>query len=134
MAEQDITIEKVITAYLKLRGDKDRLNNETKTQIAVLDQRMSKLEAWLQQRMQVDGVDSYKTGAGTAFKTTTDHASVADWDAMIDFVKKNEAWHLLEKRVSKSAVRGYLEEQQPLPPGVNWHTRIDVNIRKPNRE
>jgi hypothetical protein len=56
---------------------------------------------------------------------------VADWDAMLSFVKENEAYDLFEKRVSKVAVRGYIEQTKTVPPGVNYGTRLDVNIRKP---
>jgi hypothetical protein len=50
---------------------------------------------------------------------------------MIAFVKENEAYDLLEKRVSKVAVRGYIDQTKAVPPGVNYGTRLDVNIRKP---
>jgi len=38
---------------------------------------------------------------------------------------------MLEKRVSKNAVRGYIEATKSVPSGVNYGTRIDVNVRKP---
>ena len=41
------------------------------------------------------------------------------------------AYDLLEKRVSKTAVRGYIEADKSVPSGVNYGTRIDVNVRKP---
>ena len=79
-----------------------------------------------------DGVDSFKTANGTAFLTTTDFARVEDWDATLEFIKGNDAYDLLEKRVSKTAVRGYIEANKSVPSGVNYGTRIDVNIRKPS--
>ena len=72
-----------------------------------------------------------ETKHGTAFLTTTDFATVADWDAMLTFVRENDAYDMLEKRVSKTAVRGYIEQTKTVPPGVNYGTRLDVNIRKP---
>ena len=92
---------------------------------------MAKLEAYIKQRADEQGVDSFKTKVGTAFLTTVDFAQVADWDATLEFIKDNEAYDLLEKRVSKRAVRGYIEEQKEVPAGINYGTRIDVNVRRP---
>ena len=125
------TVDKVIEKYVELRKKKEDVEREAKNQVAVFREAMEKLEGYLLARMDVDGVTSYKTTSGTAFKTTVDHAGVADWEELIEFIKKNEAWTLLEKRVSKQAVRGYLDVGQPPPPGVNYVTRVDINIRKP---
>jgi hypothetical protein len=38
---------------------------------------------------------------------------------------------MLEKRISKNAVRGYIDQHKAVPSGVNYGTRIDVNVRKP---
>ena len=92
---------------------------------------MAKLEAYIKEQADEQGVDSFKTGNGTAFLTTTDFAQVADWDAVLEFIKDNDAFDLLEKRVSKTAVRGYIEADKSVPSGINYGTRIDVNVRKP---
>lgn len=126
-----INVDDVIATYMKLRGQKDLIEKETKEKTAAIKLKMEKLEAWIKEQADVQGVTSFKTRSGTAFLTTTDFATVADWDAMIDFVKENEAYDLLEKRVSKVAVRGYIDQTKAVPPGVNYGTRLDVNIRKP---
>jgi hypothetical protein len=38
---------------------------------------------------------------------------------------------MLEKRISKIAVRGYIEANKAVPPGVNYGTKLEINIRKP---
>ena len=81
--------------------------------------------------MDAEGETSKKTTSGTAFITTTDFANVADWDATLSFIQDNEAWDMLEKRVSKTAVRGYIDANKAVPSGVNYGTRIDVQVRKP---
>lgn len=126
-----VNVEDVISTYMKLRGQKDSIEKETKERVAAIKEKMEKLEAWIKEQADAQGVTSFKTRSGTAFLTTTDFATVADWDAMIDFVKENEAYDLLEKRVSKVAVRGYIDQTKAVPPGVNYGTRLDVNIRKP---
>ncbi len=79
-----------------------------------------------------ENVNSVNTDAGTAYKTTVEQATVSDMSSFIEFVKENEAWHLLEKRVSKTGVRELLDADEPLPPGINWYVTTAINVRKPN--
>ena len=126
-----IKVDDVIATYMKLKSQKETIEAGTKEQVAVIKAKMEKLESWIKEQADVQGVTSFKTKHGTAFLTTSDYANVADWDAMLSFVKENEAYDLFEKRVSKVAVRGYIEQTKTVPPGVNYGTRLDVNIRKP---
>jgi len=126
-----LTVDQVIAAYIKYRNQKEALEAEIKDQVKELKDKMSKLEAWIKTKADADGVTSFKTAHGTAFVTTNDYANVADWDAVLSFIKENDAYDMLEKRVSKNAVRGYIEQNKTVPSGVNYGTRIDVNVRKP---
>jgi hypothetical protein len=126
-----INIDEVIATYLKLRAQKEALELQTKEKVAKIKASLEKLEAWIKEQADAQGVTSFKTHNGTAFLTTNDYANVADWDAMLAFVKEHEAYDMLEKRVSKAAVRGYIEQTKQVPPGVNYGTRLDVNVRKP---
>jgi len=126
-----LTVDQVISTYLKLRNKKESIEAETKDKVKGIKDQLLKLEAWLKERADADGVTSFKTEHGTAFLTTTDYANVADWDAVLSFIQENDAYDMLEKRVSKTAVRGYIEANKSVPAGVNYGTRIDVNVRKP---
>lgn len=134
MASSVIKIDDIVQKYMALRQKKEEIEREAKDKVAQLKATMEKLEAYLLQRMQAEGVDQYKTKYGTAFATTNDYASVADWEATLDYIIQSQAFDLLEKRVNKTAVRSLLENGQAVPPGVNYGTRIDVNIRKPPRQ
>lgn len=125
------TVDDVVAAYMKLRTQKEAIEAKVKDEVATIKAKMEKLEAWIKEQADEQGVTSFKTNHGTAFLTTNDYANVADWDAMLKFVRDNEAYDLFEKRVSKTAVRGYIEQTKSVPPGINYGTRIDVNIRKP---
>jgi hypothetical protein len=124
-------VDQVIAAYLKLRYKKDAIEAEAKDRVKELKDKMAKFEAWLKVRADEQGVTSFKTPHGTAFITTTDFANVADWDAVLDFIRTNEAYDMLEKRVSKTAVRSYIEATKEVPAGVNYGTKLEVNVRKP---
>jgi len=127
----DVNVGQVVAAYLKLRNQKAAIEAETKDRVKELKAKMEKLEAWIKTQADEQGVKSFKTEYGTAFLTTVDYANVADWDAMLDFIRENEAYDMLEKRVSKTAVRGYMDANKAVPPGVNYGTKLEVNFRSP---
>ena len=126
-----VSVDKVISKYLELRNTKESIESEAKEKVKGIKEAMAKLEGWIKEKADTDGVKSFKTANGTAFLTTTDFAQVADWDAVLGFIKDNDAFDMLEKRVSKKAVRDYIDEHKTVPSGVNYGTRIDVNVRKP---
>lgn len=126
-----VNVDDVIATYVKLRDQKAAVEAETKEKVAAFNAKLTKLEAWIKEQADAQGVTSFKTRHGTAFLTTTDFANVADWDAVLNYIRENEAYDMLEKRVSKVAVRGYIEHNKAVPPGINYGTRLDVNIRKP---
>lgn len=125
------TVSDVIGAYVKLRDEKDRREKQVKEEVQLIKEKMAKLEGWIRQKADADQVTSFKTEYGTAFLTTVDFASVADWDAVLSFIKENEAYDLLERRVSKTAVRGYIEERKSVPNGITYGTKIELNVRRP---
>jgi hypothetical protein len=126
-----VTVDVVIKKYMKLREEKAVVEAEIKERIDAIKANMEKLEAWLKAKLDADGLTSFKTDYGTAFLTTTDFASVEDWDAVLRFIREEDAYDMLEKRVSKTAVRGYIEANKEVPPGIKYGTKLDINVRKP---
>jgi len=127
----DLTIDKVIDTYLKFRIQKEVLETKHKEEVKKLKEKMGLIEGWIKTEADKQGVTSFKTENGTAFLTTSDYANVADWDSVLRYIQKHEAYDLLEKRVSKMAVRGYIDLNKSVPPGVNYGTAISVSVRKP---
>ena len=126
-----VTVDAVIKKYMKLREKKALVEATIKEELDKIKADMTKLEAFLKAKLDADGLTSFKTEYGTAFLTTTDFANVDDWDAVLRFIREEEAYDMLEKRVSKTAVRGYIEANKEVPPGVKYGTKLDINVRKP---
>jgi len=125
------TVGDVVEAYITLRNRKEIIEADTKEIVVGIKEKMLKLEAWIQAKSDETGVKSFKTDHGTAFLTTSDYASVANWDAVLAFVKENEAWDMLTRGVNKRSVRGYIDANKTVPDGVNFGTRIGVSVRRP---
>jgi len=130
----ELAVDDVIETYLKLRSQKEEIEAEVKERAKSIKEKMLKLETWIKLKSDETGVKSFKTDKGTAFVTTSDFASVADWDAGLDFIKTNDAYDMLERRVSKNAVRGYIDANKAVPDGVNFGTKLGISVRKPTRK
>ena len=126
-----MTVDEAIAHYLKLRTKKSQIEAEAKAKVDEIKEVLAKIEGWLQRQADAQGVTSFKTDVGTAFLSTSDFAPVADWDAVLQWVKDNNAFEVFERRVNKSAIREHIEVNNAVPPGVNYGTRIDVSVRKP---
>jgi hypothetical protein len=126
------TIDNVVKTHLALRQRKREVEARLKAEVTEISSRMDKLEAWIRQQAEAQGVSSFKTPSGTAFLSTVDAATVADWDATLAFIRENEAFDMLERRVSKTAVRAYIDATGYVPPGVNFTQRVEVSVRKPS--
>ena len=124
------TMDDVVQAYIELRNQRDQFVAKHKEDLKDYNEKLDKMEAWFLAKMSADKVKHCGTAAGTVYMVTKEAASVVDMDAMLDYIQENNAWHLLEKRVSTRGVRELLEEGHPLPPGVNWFTKLDVNVRR----
>jgi hypothetical protein len=130
----ELTVDAVIDTYIKLRSQKEVIEADVKEQVAGIKEKMGKLEAWIQAKSDETGVKSFKTDHGTAFMSTTDFASVGNWDEVLGFIKDNEAYDLLNKAVNKKAVREYLDVSGAVPPGVNFGTKLSVSVRRPTKK
>lgn len=126
-----ITVDAVIKQYMRLRDKKAAVEATVKVEVDKIKADMTKIEAWLKAKADADGVTSFKTEHGTAFLTTTDFANVENWDEVLRFIREQDAYDMLERRVSKTAVRGYIDSNKEVPPGITYGTKLDINIRKP---
>lgn len=129
------------------RADEDLKADQTKLRVALL------------QMLNATGGTSVSTPAGTVYRRTVVKAAAADWGAIWDFMKQNDAPDMVQKRLNVGYIESWLETHgkpddpahvanegtshevwwdgsawvQPwsgLPPGVNLHTEFDVSIRK----
>lgn len=93
--------------------------------------KQEKIEVEFLRRFNERGIDNVSTkGVGTAYRSTRASATVADWDALIAYVTTNDAWEMLERRVNKTAVVQFKDENEDLPPGVNWSESQVINFRR----
>jgi hypothetical protein len=134
-----LTVDKAVEKYVELRDRKASLKAAYESEAEQLTELQGHIEQYIREKMHELGVTSFKTDHGTAFRQYKESATVADWDTILDYIKDNDAYHLLERRVSKTAVKDLMSERRdgtyenPPPPGVNF-TRIEsMGIRRKTR-
>mgnify|MGYP003435984278 CR=1 FL=1 len=120
----------LVEKYISLRDRKQAIVNEAKEKAAKFDAVLDKMEGMLLSTFNDLGMDSVKTSAGTAYKSTRTSATVADWDSVLGFIQENEAFNMLERRVNKVAVAEYREVNDALPPGIDWRSEVVINVRR----
>jgi hypothetical protein len=127
-----ITVDTVVEAYVNTRAKIKELED----QISELKAYQAKKEEWLQQQLHETGAENMKTKHGTVYTTVFESCTVADADTFFDWVRENQAWEFLERRVSKAPVLHMMGDREdngrplPPPPGVNYTAIKKIGVRK----
>jgi len=83
--------------------------------------------------MRDTGVKSLRTDHGTVSLMEKTRFYTTDWDSFKKFMVEQDALDLLEKRISQTNMKLFLEENPgAVPPGLNSDTEFDISVRKPS--
>jgi len=129
-AQVQFKLDDVIGHFVMLRDQKAACKADYEAKVAKLDEDMSVIQAWLLDKANREGADSFKTQHGTAFVTTKDFAGVANWDELFAFIEGTKAWQFLNHAVNKTAVKEYIEVHKVTPPGVNYRAIKEIQVRR----
>lgn len=126
-----IGVDKLVSAYIKVRDKKNEVTRELKEREAEYDQKLDIIKAALLEHCQDTGVESVRTEAGTFYRTVRKRFWTSDWEALNQFILEHEAVDLLEKRIHQGNMKSFLEENPDLlPPGVNADSEYTINVRR----
>jgi len=122
------TKDQLLQLYIATDDEVSRIEREL---IAPLKARMVDIKRVVAAKMEAEGEQTSNTPHGTAYFVEKDFASVADETAFFEFVQLKGAWDLMEKRAAKLAIRAFIEETKGVPPGINYGTKRELNVRRP---
>lgn len=121
----------LLKLFIALRDRRARRKADYNVDDAGDKDKQANIEVEFLKRFNERGIDNVSSnGVGTAYRSTRASATVADWDTLLDFIKEDGAWEMLERRVSKSAVEQYRDANDDLPPGINWSETQVINFRR----
>lgn len=122
---------KITQAYLAIRDRRAEIKREHDAADDELKAKQGQLEAVMLGHLNDSGMESVRTTNGTFFKTETLKPSASDWVAFYDFIRENDAFEALERRVKKDFVKQYMDDNEgTLPPGISCHREYEVRVRR----
>lgn len=126
--------EQKLQEYVILRRKIKDAENKFKKMLSPMKQSLVELESDITAAAQEDGLTNVKTTAGTAYWSTHHNCKVANPSTFFDYCVENKAWDLLEKRASKKAVKGFVDEHKAPPPGIDFSSVQVFNLREGHTE
>lgn len=126
-----LPLDKLAGIYIKIRDAKDTLTADYKKQYADLEEQMGVLETEMLETCKTMNADSIRTKAGTIIRSIKSRYWTNDWDSMYRFIKDNDAYGLLEKRLHQTHMKEFLSENPDLlPMGLNVESEYTVVVRR----
>jgi len=127
----DVSVEKLVKVYIKMRDKHTEMSRDYQEQEKLLKDKMAKIKGALLDHCKEHNVDSVRTGEGLFFRTVKQNYWTSDWESMGKFVVEHNAPELLEKRLHQGNIKQFLEENPTLlPPGINVDSEYSVTIRR----
>lgn len=125
------SVKEVISAFIKLRDQRDELKRKHKDELKPFNEKLDSLGNWLLGELNKQESDSVSVkGVGTAFTSVRTSSKVQDWDETLPFILENDLTHMLERRVSKTALEEYIEANGETIPGVSISREVIINVRR----
>ena len=126
----EITIDKRVAQFVKLRDMIKAEEKEFAEKQAPKKEMLQKLGDLLLAHLISTGADHIGTEFGTAMRNERVSATIADGDAFRRHVIGTEAWDLIDWRANATAVKGFVEENQAPPPGINYSKQFVIGVRR----
>lgn len=130
MSEQ-LQADKLASAYIKMRDKRKEILAAYEEQDKKIEAQMILVEEELLKLCKTIGADSIKTQAGTVFRAVRTRYETTDWEHMYDFIQEHNIPQVLERRISTTNMKQFLDENPTLMPiGMNVNNRYTVTVRR----
>ena len=127
-----VNMEKLASVWRKMQDSRDNLKRGYETQDKIIEDQQKQVSSALLDAMNKIGGTKLLTAAGQIEKKKKIHLKPQDWGAIYRFVKVNDAWEMLHKRLSNQFVERYSKEHKgALPPGIDVFSEFVVSVKKP---
>lgn len=121
----------LVKVYIKIRDAKAVKTAELEAEIKALQDQMDIVEQELLEICKTTGQDGGKTQFGSFTRSVKTRYWPSDWDAMYRFIKEHDAPELLERRVSQTNFKEFLQANpDKLPEGMNVESKYSITVRR----
>ena len=115
---------KIRDAEVKLTADYEEKKEELRSQRDVISAQLLEICA-------ANNATSIKTTAGTIMRKVDTRYWTNDWESMYTFIKENDVYGLLERRIHQTNLKQFLEENpDKLPMGLQADSKYTISVRR----
>jgi len=126
-----ISIERLTTAYIKIRDARTELAAKFKAEDGALQEQLDQVKRALLEYCDTNGLESARTSAGTFYRTIKTRYWTSDWESVYKFVLDNNMPELFEKRLNQSVIKELVDEDPDFAlPGLNSDSEYVITVRK----
>lgn len=131
MTDEQVQLDKVAKVYVKIRDKRSELKKAYEAEDLKLKEQLEVIDSFLLNTLMDLGVESARTKYGTIYKSIAVKPNCEDWTSFYEFIKENDAFDALERRVKKSFIVTYMtDNKDELPPGITVQKEWTVTIRR----
>lgn len=128
----DADAESLVSAYINIRDERDRIISQQKQALKELELQLEAVSKALLEICKENKLDGFRTDFGTVSQITKTEYWTNDWESLYKFIKENDAFHLLHKRVNQSGMKEFLDENPDLhPAGLNVDQEYSIRVTRP---
>lgn len=127
----DLPMDQLAKTYVRIRDERAKLKSEYESQDSDLKEQMAVIEQELLNACNRIKADSIRTTHGTIIRSIKSRYWTNDWSSMYKFIKDNDAFALLEKRIHQTNMKEFLSENSDLlPAGLNVENEYTIVVRR----
>ena len=129
--KEEFSLDQIAAAVIKIRDEISKIKKEADKKINSLEEDKERLDSYLAKKLNEVGAETIKTPSGIIMLKPKHRYSTTDWENLYEFIGKNNAYHLLEKRVHQTNMSEFLEDNPDNhPKGLNIFTETKIIIRR----
>jgi hypothetical protein len=118
-------------AYIKIRDAIDTLTADYEDAKAKLEEQKNVVAEKLLEVCNDNNATSIKTKHGTIMRKVSTRYWTNDWESMYAFIKDNDAYALLERRIHQGNLKQFLEENpDTVPMGLQADSKYTISVRR----
>lgn len=128
-----LDLAKIAETYIKIRDAKATRRKAWEAEETEFNAKLEKLEGFMLSHLNQHGMESVRTDGGTFYRQEDIRPNIVDDASFYAWVKENDAFDALERRVKKTFVSEFMEthEGNLPPPGIAVTREYVVRVRKP---
>ena len=131
----EITIDRMANVVEKIKAKRSELSATFKAEDKILEDKQQMVTAEILNVFKEQGIDSTKTQYGTLKRVTSDRYWCNDWGPFLEYIRENDALHLLQQRITITAMREWLADHpDDFAPALNCDRTYDVRLYKNRKE